>query len=76
MPAPWPHCRDRQGFARLRALCDGEPGVAASAAARNHTLRRAAVIMAAKGGVLAGITLGDFLELLDTEAGVHGAAQS
>ena len=32
--------------------------------------------MAAKGGVLTGITLGDFLELLDAEAGVHGAVRA
>jgi integrase len=69
-------CRDGQGLARLRAVCDSDPGVAASAAARNHAVRRAAVVMAAKGGGLTGITLGDFLELLDTEAGVHGAARA
>ena len=68
--------RQPDGFARLRALCDSDPGVAASAAARNHTLHRAAVILAAKGGVLADITIGDFLELLDTEADVHGAARA
>ena len=44
--------------------------------ARTRTLRRAAVILAAKGGMLAGITVGDLLELLDTEADVHGAARS
>jgi integrase len=69
-------CRDGQGLARLRAVCDSDPGVAASAAARNHALRRAAVVMAAKGGGLTDITLGDFLELLDTEAGVRGAARA
>jgi len=66
--------RDGQGLARLRAACDADPGVAASAAARNHALRRAAVVMAAKGGRLDDIALGDFLELLDTEADVRGAA--
>ena len=60
--------RDSQGLARLRTVCDSDPGVAASAAARNHAVQRAAVVMAAKGGVLTDITLGDFLELLDTEA--------
>jgi integrase len=50
--------------------------VAASAAARNHVVQRAAVVMAAKGGGLTGITLGDFLELLDTEADLHGAARA
>jgi integrase len=66
--------RDPEGFARLRALCDSDP--AASKTARSHTLWRAAVIMAARGGTLDGITIGDLLELLDTEAGVHGAARS
>src|SRR5260370_26383005 len=47
-----------------------------SKTARSHTLRRAAVILAARGGTLADIAVGDLLELLDTEAGVHGAARS
>jgi integrase len=47
-----------------------------SKTAGSRTLRRAAVILAARGGTLAGITIGDLLELLDTEAGVHGAARS
>ncbi len=57
--------RDPDGFARLRAQCAGHPGV--SAAASRHTLQRSALIVAAKGGVLADITIGDVLELLDTE---------
>ncbi len=65
--------RDPQGFAQLAGLC-GHGGQAAKAA-RTHTLRRAAMILAAKGGMLAGIQLGDLLELLDTEAGVLGAAR-
>ena len=64
--------RDPEGFARLRALCDSDPAVSKTAGSR--TQRRAAVILAARGGVLAGITVGDVLELLDTEAQVHGAA--
>ena len=48
---------------------------AVSKTARSRTLRRAAVILAAKGGMLADITIGDVLELLDTEADVHGAAR-
>ena len=39
--------------------------------ARSRTLRRAAVILAAKGGTLAEITAGDVLELLDAEASTH-----
>jgi len=66
--------RDPEGFARLRALCDSDPAV--SKTAGSHTLRRAAVILAARGGTLASITIGDLLELLDTEAQVHGAARS
>ena len=66
--------RDPEGFARLRALCDGDPAV--SNPPRSHTLRRAAVILAAKGGTLDGITIGDLLELLDTEGRVHGAPRS
>jgi integrase len=71
-----PALRDPEGFARLRALCDGGSAAAVSKTARTRTLQRAAVILAAKGGMLAGITIGDLLELLDTEADVHGAARS
>jgi hypothetical protein len=70
-----PALRDPEGFARLRALCDGDSAVTVSKTARTRTLRRAAIILAAKGGMLAGITIGDLLELLDTEADVHGAAR-
>ena len=66
--------RDPGGFAQLRALGEGDR--AATAAKTARTLRRVAVILAAKGGVLAGITIGDVLELLDTEAEVRGAARS
>jgi integrase len=65
--------RDPEGFARLWALCGNDPAVSKTAGSR--TLRRAAIILAAKGGTLAGITIGDVLELLDTEAAVHGAAR-
>jgi hypothetical protein len=68
--------RDPERFARRRALCDGGSAAAVSTTARTRTLRRAAVILAAKGGMLADITIGDLLELLDTEADVHGAARS
>jgi integrase len=66
--------RDPEGFARLQAVCDSDPAVPKAAGRR--TLRRAAVILAARGGVLADIRIGDLLELLDTEAEVHGAARS
>ena len=68
--------RDPQGFARLGDLCDHGPGGPVAKTARHHALRRAAVILAAKGGMLADIAVGDFLELLDTEAGVLGAARA
>ena len=57
--------RDPGGFARLRAVCDADPHVSGISA--RHALYRAAVLAAAKGGQLGDITLGDFLELLDTE---------
>jgi integrase len=58
--------RDPQGFVRLRQLCDADPCV--SAVAASLTLRRSAEIIAAKGGALADITVGDALELMDREA--------
>ncbi|MFI6958620.1 tyrosine-type recombinase/integrase [Nocardia sp. NPDC050408] len=58
--------RDPQGFARLRSLCDADPHVSAYAA--SLTLRRSAEIIAAKGGILTDITVGDALELMDCEA--------
>jgi integrase len=58
--------RDPLGFARLRQLCDADPHV--SDVAASLTLRRSAEIIAAKGGVLADITVGDALELMDREA--------
>ena len=67
--------RDPQGFARLMELCEHGPGGPVPATARTHALRRTAVILAAKGGMLDGIRVGDVLELLDTEADVLGAAR-
>jgi integrase len=58
--------RDPLGFARLRQLCDADPHV--SDVAASLTLRRSAEIIAAKGGLLADITVGDALELMDREA--------
>jgi hypothetical protein len=58
--------RDPRGFARLEALCDADPHVSAYAA--NLTLRRSGEIIAAAGGTLADITVGDALELMDREA--------
>ncbi|MGH9055910.1 MAG: tyrosine-type recombinase/integrase [Acidimicrobiales bacterium] len=64
--------RDPDGFARLAEHCDRDPWVAASAKARTHTLYRAALIMAAKGGGLTDIVVGDVLELLEAEADAGG----
>jgi hypothetical protein len=61
--------RDPAGFSRLRELCAGDPRVCA--AARTHIMHRAAIIMGAKGGVLADITAGDVLELLEAEESAH-----
>jgi integrase len=51
--------RDPAGFARLQGLLDADPEL--SAAARRVTVHRAAVIVAAKGGMLAEVTIGDLL---------------
>ncbi|MFC0439653.1 site-specific integrase [Kutzneria buriramensis] len=62
--------RDTDGLTRLRTLCSADPGLAPAKATRISY--RAAQILAAKGGVLADITPGDVLELLDAEADAHG----
>ena len=54
--------RDPGGFAALAALARTDP---ASAATKDLAARRIAAILAAKGGTIAGITVGDCLELLD-----------
>ena len=58
--------RDPGGFAALAALARTDP---ASAATKDLAARRIAAILAAKGGMIAGITVGDCLELLDVLAG-------
>jgi len=68
--------RDPQGFARLGDLREAGPGGPVAKTVRPHVLRRAAVILAAKGGMLADIAVGDVLELPGTEAGVPGAARA
>ncbi|MGW2539761.1 tyrosine-type recombinase/integrase [Kitasatospora sp. NPDC001574] len=57
--------RDRDGFARLQAHCDDRADLAAPS--RRLVLQRAAVLLAAKGGTVNDITLGDVLELAETE---------
>jgi hypothetical protein len=52
--------RDPDAFARLRRLCQTEQ---ASPVTRDLSLRRIAIIMAAKGGLADDITAGDCVEL-------------
>jgi len=66
--------RDPEGFARLNQLCRDDPAV--TPAAQSKVAFRAAVIIAAKGGVLADITIGDVLEVLDAERGVRDRRDS
>jgi len=61
--------RDPGGFAALAALARTDP---ASAATKDLAARRIAMILAAKGGTIAGITVGDCLELLDALAAGSG----
>ncbi len=64
--------RDPVGLARLQALCSTDPDVSPAAATR--TVYRSVLILAAKGGVLADVTAGDVLELLDAEAAARGTS--
>ncbi|MGH3636068.1 MAG: site-specific integrase, partial [Mycobacterium sp.] len=56
-----PRARDPHGWARLLAWCEADP---ASAATKSTALCRIAVILAAKGGTIGEITVGDCLQLL------------
>jgi len=60
------HCRDPEAFSQMQGLCSADPDVSRAAATR--TTYRASLILAAKGGAIADITVGDLLELLDAEA--------
>ena len=66
--------RDGAGFDRLRRLCGQDPAIRPDAV--GDILFRSAVIVAAKGGMLADITVGDVLEILDAECAVRGRADS
>jgi integrase len=66
--------RDPEGFTRLRQLCQDDPGV--TPGAQSKVLFRSAVIIAAKGGVLADITIGDVLEILDAERALRARRDS
>ena len=59
--------RDPAGLTGLAARCDASP---VGESTTRTALHRVAVIMAAKGGMAAGITVGDCLELLDMAAAV------
>jgi len=65
--------RDPGGFAALAALARTDP---ASAATKDLAARRIAAILAAKGGTIAGITVGDCLELLDALAAGSGGGNA
>ena len=57
--------RDPAGFTGLAACCDASP---VGESATGVAMHRIAAIMAAKGGMVAGITVGDCLELLRAAA--------
>ena len=75
--------RDREGFAELFSRCAAS---GAGASMTKSILRRAATILAAKGGLIADITVGDCLELEELQAagmrrtnrgaGLYGALHS
>jgi len=57
--------RDRDGFARLHLACEADPAL--TTVDEGHISLRCAVIIAAKGGRLIDITVGDVMELFDAE---------
>jgi integrase len=63
--------RDPAGFAALAASTDGDP-----ASAGKEALRWIAVILAAKGGIIADIAVGDCLELARIPVSADGRATS
>jgi integrase len=66
--------RDPGGFARLRQFCRDDPAITPAAQAK--VAFRCAVIIAAKGGALADIIIGDVLEVLDAERAVRARRDS
>ena len=58
--------RDPEGFSQLRELCSADADISTAAATR--TTYRTGLILAAKGGTISDITLGDIVELLEAEA--------
>ncbi len=63
------HTRDPDGFARLRRLAEAEP-VGSQLDARVAETR-IATLLACKGGVINDLTVGDCVELVDTQRLVH-----
>ena len=66
--------RDPEGFARLKAVCEQDPAVAP--VVQKHAMYRCCMVLAAKGGRLADITVGDVLELLNAEDGLRADVRS
>ncbi|ATL69235.1 hypothetical protein [Nocardia terpenica] len=66
--------RDRDGFQQLRQLCEQTPTLRTDAG--QDIVFRSAVSVAAKGGALAEVTVGDVLEILDVERAIRGRASS
>jgi integrase len=64
--------RDVDGYARLREYCRTTGGISMRAA--RLAAGRASMILAAKGGRLADISVGDVLELIDAETALLAAA--
>jgi integrase len=64
--------RDSEGFEQLHQICEQDPGI--SPDAEKHAVFRCAVIIAAKGGALADIVIGDVLEIFDAEVVLRGKA--
>ena len=61
--------RDPAGFARLRELAGAGP--ASSTGDARYAATRVATLMACKGGLVSDITVGDCVELVDTQRRVH-----
>ena len=61
--------RDPGGFARLRRLCATDAGISHSSG--RMAIGRIAVLVAAKGGLVTDVTVGDCIELADTQAKIQ-----
>ena len=56
---------DAEGFARLHRTCEQDPAI--TGIAERHVMLRCTLLIAAKGGRIAEITVGDVLQLLEAE---------